>query len=54
MKASTLLEKVRKQRKEVEREQIVKELSALLVATPTSRKNAREYLARAISFIAEK
>jgi hypothetical protein len=54
VKASTILEKVSQQRTNGEKEQILKELSALLICTPSNRTKARNIIEKAIDFIEEK
>lgn len=51
MNAVTLLEKVEAIRKEGGKEQILKELNALLITFPIARSRARSYIEKAIEYI---
>ena len=51
MKVETVLEKVNRQREEGERDLVIRNLRALLIITPESKKLARSYLEKAIEYI---
>ncbi len=50
-KSETIMERIRSLNKEPQKDQILRELNALLQATPASRKNARSYIQNAINYI---
>jgi hypothetical protein len=54
LKAAAVLEKVKAQREEGEKAQILRELSALLLTIPATRKTTRSYIEKAIHFIQKK
>jgi hypothetical protein len=54
LKAAAVLEKVNAQKQEGEKAQILRELSALLLTIPSSRKTTRRYIEKAISYIQQK
>jgi hypothetical protein len=51
MNAAKVMEKLNIQRQEGEKGELLKGLTALLLATPISRNKARNYIERAISYI---